>query len=171
MKIRLDWENRIPRNELRSWSKKNCNQETFDWACTELMKEDSDTLLNASFVFSDIIDAQPHLGYAWIEKLTNFLETAKTGTVKRVVFRYFEKISFSEEIEGKVLEVAFNHFVNPKNAIAIKVFAMTTCYNISQKYPELLNELAAEIKYQLPHGSTGFKSRANKILKSISKLI
>jgi len=44
---------------------------------------------------------------------------------------------------------------------------MTVLANIAQKEPELKNELRLVIEQQLSHGSTGFCSRARKVLKMI----
>ena len=45
------------------------------------------------------------------------------------------------------------------------VFSLTVLANLSKKYPEIIPEIKVLIEEQLPHQSTGFKSRANKLLK------
>jgi hypothetical protein len=57
-------------------------------------------------------------------------------------------------------------------SIAIKVFAMTVCYNITKNIPELKTELQITIEDLLQkhhNGSMGINSRAKKILAKLKK--
>ena len=71
---------------------------------------------------------------------------------------------------GKVADVCFDYLASPKEAIAIRVFAMEVLFNICKKEPELADELKLLIEDHYPHSSAGFQSKARKVLKSISKL-
>ena len=75
-----------------------------------------------------------------------------------------------EDLQGALLEVCFEALNSAKSAIAIKVHALEVLYRLCLVWPELKNELVAAIQIQMPYGSTGFKNRANKILKRLEKV-
>jgi len=98
-----------------------------------------------------------------IELLNNPLHPA----VSRNVFRALEDADIPEEYEGEILELAIEELQKANTPVAVKVFAMTVATHIALKYPDLCDELALVIENQLPYGSAGYKSRANKMLKKL----
>jgi len=59
---------------------------------------------------------------------------------------------------------------DPKQAIAVRAFAMTVAFNISKSHPELINELLLILQHILVNEqSAGVKSRAKQIIKVITK--
>jgi len=116
-----------------------------------------------------IADHDPNLIIPYLEKMLINLENPNHDAVVRNTFRSLQYMDIPEDIEGLAFEKAFEFLLNPQNAIAVRVFAMTVCGNIARKYPELKHELVPVIEEQYPYGSAGFKGRANKILKSLQK--
>ena len=100
----------------------------------------------------------------FVDELLDALDSNRHDAVKRCTFRMFQYATFTEEQSGRVVEAAFRHLQNRSNAIAIRVFAMTTIYNVSKTYPELYEELVACISENLNEESAGFKNRAGKII-------
>jgi len=47
---------------------------------------------------------------------------------------------------------------------------MTILFNMTQKIPEIKNELLPIIEDQLPYGSAGFQARGKKIITALKKL-
>lgn len=87
-------------------------------------------------------------------------------TFKRNVVRVWQDISLPEQYLGEIYDICCG-FLNGKEAIAIKVFSMTVCYNISNRFPELKNELLAVIEDVVRKDgqrSKGILSRGNKTL-------
>jgi hypothetical protein len=68
------------------------------------------------------------------------------------------------------MDICFKYLELPDEALAVKVFSMTVPGNLAKKYPEINPELKLLIEDQLPHQTTGFKSRAKKILKQLGNL-
>jgi len=96
------------------------------------------------------------------------LNTSSHAAFLRNSFRFFQYVDVPEEHEGVLFEIAFNYFMDPKKAIAIRVFAMTTCYNIAKQYPELLREVKeAILSLQKENLSAGMRSRSSHLLKKI----
>ena len=115
-----------------------------------------------------IADFDPELIIPYLEQMLINLETPHHDAVIRNTFRTLQNIDIPEEMEGLAFEKAFDFLLNPHNAIAIRVFAMSVCGNIALKYPELKHELIPVIEEQVPHGSTGFINRASKVLKLLN---
>jgi len=97
---------------------------------------------------------------ALIDKLNSSCHVA----IKRCIFRLFQRTSFTEEQAGKVVEIGFIHLQDHSYSIAVRVFAMTTLYQITKTYPELFDELVAVLSSNLDQESTGFRNRAEKII-------
>lgn len=116
-----------------------------------------------------IADHDSQLIIPYLEAMLNNLDAPHHDAVIRNTFRTLQNVEIPEEIEGLAFEKAFEYLLNPQNAVAIRVFAMTVCGNIALKYPELKHELVPVIEEQLPFGSAGYISRANRVLKSLGK--
>ncbi|MEM9546864.1 MAG: hypothetical protein AAGA77_12870 [Bacteroidota bacterium] len=122
---------------------------------------------NAAWPVGKIADHDPQLIRPYLEKMLLNLDAPHHDAVIRNTFRTLQNVEIPEDLEGLAFEKAFDFLLNPQNAIAIRVFAMTVCGNIALKYPELKQELVPVIEEQLPHGSAGFKNRGSKILKKL----
>lgn len=95
-----------------------------------------------------------------IETLSNPSHDAQIRNIVRI----YEDIDIPESIEGELYEKCYKFLTNPQIAIAIRCFSMTVMSKIAEKYPDLRPELVAEIEEHLPHGSSGFKNRGQKIV-------
>lgn len=124
----------------------------------------------ASWPVGMLADRIPNLLIPYLEKMLVNLDTPHHDAIIRNTFRALQNMAIPEEVEGLAFEKAFDFLLNPANAVAIRVFAMTVCGNIALKYPELKQELIPVIEEQFPYGSAGFKSRAKRVLKSLSKV-
>ncbi len=109
--------------------------------------------------------------HPYIPEIVEVLSHSTEDSFTRNVYRILQHMTFDSEHLGPVYEVAYTHLSNPKNAIAVRVFAMSTCANIAQQYPDLAHELIPLIESYYPTGSSGYKARANKELKRLNKLI
>ena len=131
----------------------------------EFMLEGKDRLsLTCAEIIRYMSDLNRRIVDPYIDKLIDTLNTECHDAVKRCIFKMFQYTSFNEKQTGRVVDTAFRHVENRSNAIAIRVFAMTTLYNITKTYPELYDELVACISANLSEESAGFKNRAGKII-------
>jgi hypothetical protein len=108
----------------------------------------------------------PHLK----QMVYNLQDPQLPVAVKRNSVRILQDIEIPEDLMGIAADCCFNFLADPKEAVAVRVFSMTVLYNICQKEPDLGNELKILIEEFLPHGSAGFKSRGNKILRNLKKI-
>ena len=120
----------------------------------------------ASWVMMHCTDRYPWLVRPYLEKLVKNLYQSPGEATKRNTVRLLQFIDIPEALWGEVIEICFRYLTG-NEAIAIKVFSMTVLFNLSQLVPEISEELKINIEDQLPYGSAGFKSRANKILAKL----
>ena len=63
------------------------------------------------------------------------------------------------------MTVAFQFLQDRKEAVAVRVFAMTVIENLSHDKPEIRRELCLFIEDELPYAGAAFRSRGMKILR------
>jgi hypothetical protein len=105
-------------------------------------------------------------------KLINHLKNKNIHSgVIRSVLRIFQEQPIPKKHESFMIDKCFEYIKNPKEAIAVRAFAMTVVYNISKPYPELLSELSIVLTHlNIEHESAGIINRAKNTLKNIAKL-
>ncbi|MES2726059.1 MAG: hypothetical protein V4643_03075 [Bacteroidota bacterium] len=136
-----------------------------------ILGNEKDIANRAAWVLPSInnqyIDAliQPHL-----KQLIPLLGKPVHDGIKRNIVRLLQFTSIPQKLQGITLEHCFQLLNNPKEAIAIRVFAMTVLYNITLKEPDLANELYDCIEMYMEGALPAYKSRGGKILKALSKL-
>ena len=140
----------------------------FDVLIELFMSPDAHTCQRASWILLHCTDNYPDMIQPYLKVLIKNLFTVKEDAVKRNTLRAMQEIEIPEELWGETIEIAFR-FLSSQEAIAIKVFAMTVLYNLSQMIPEIREELRIVIEDQLPYGSAGFKNRGGKILAKLEK--
>ena len=88
--------------------------------------------------------------------------------VKRNIMRLLQFVDIPQKHQGKVIEHCFN-LMDPKEPIAVRVFAMTVLANLAKQHPDLKKELKLVIEDQLPFGTAAYLSRSKKILRQLEK--
>ncbi|MFT4760779.1 MAG: hypothetical protein ACI9XO_000803 [Paraglaciecola sp.] len=117
-------------------------------------------------------EAHPVLIYPHLKKLLDNLQNPEAhNAARRNTIKILSEIDIPKKYQGQALDICFNFLLSMQEHIAVKVFSMQVIFNISKNEPDLLRELAAVIEDQLPYGSTGFKSRGNKILNKIQQVL
>lgn len=106
---------------------------------------------------------RPHLK----EILQRLEQPLAPGVLKRNAVRLFQFITIPKSLHGQVAKICFRFFQNKKEAIAVRVFAMTVLANLAKELPELKNELIPLVEDEMPYGSAGFISRGRKVLKEL----
>jgi hypothetical protein len=122
----------------------------------------------AASIMIHCVDKWDYLLTPYLEKLILNLqnENLKDAT-KRNTVRVLQDVKIPENLHGILANICFQYLQNPSEAIAIKVFSMTIIHNLTKEYPELKKELKFILEEQLPFQSSGFRSRAGKILKDL----
>ncbi len=126
----------------------------------------------AGWVLSECADKYPLLIIPYFRNFIQKLqEPVASDSVKRNIIRVWQHIDIPDEYTDEIYDICFN-FLNSNEAIAIRVFSMTVCYNIARKIPELKTELRLTIEDILlknQDGSAAIISRGKKILAELKK--
>jgi len=104
---------------------------------------------------------------SWIAQIG----TSTHEAFHRSSYRYFQDVDIPEELQGVLYDFAFRDMMKPEQPIAVRVFAMTTCYNIAQHYKELLPELHQAITMVSESDSPGIRSRSRRLLAKIGQTL
>ena len=125
----------------------------------------------ASWPLEFVAQREETLMYPHMTEIIGYLQTSEEDSLLRNLYRSLQHMRFSEDHIGDVYEVAFAHLSDPNSAVAVQVFAMSTCANIAHVYPELAHEIIPTIQDLYDTGSAGYKARAKKELKRLKKLV
>ena len=127
---------------------------------------------HSAWVVCNIARRKPSLLHPYNQQLINKLnESHVSSTFKRNVVRAWQEIDLPEEHLGEIYDLCFS-YITGKEAIAVKVFSMTICYNITNKFPELKPELLVAIEDILikdGQKSNGILSRGGKTVQLLKK--
>ncbi len=138
----------------------------FDQLMTLFFDKEYRVTQRAAWVVSHCGKNHPELIIPYIDKMIKNLKKEVHVAVVRNTLRLLQDMDIPPHLWGITADICFK--IMESNApIAVKVFGMTVLANICEKEPDLKNELRLIIEDQLPYGSAGFKSRANKILKRL----
>lgn len=147
------------------------DQQSFEALMQCFLSDNSRLCQCASNPLSKIGELKPQLLIPYYPNFLEQLERPKHDAVVRNIFRIWQFVDIPEAYEGFIYDKSIAFLENPNNAIAIRVFAMTVASNIALKYPALIPEVVTLIELYFDNGSAGFKSRATKLLKKMSRTL
>lgn len=147
------------------------NQQHFDELFQHFISDEYRVVQRAAWPISYCVIACPSLlTKHWKTLVINLKKQHLPDAVKRNSLRMIQYIEIPGKYQGELMDICFNYLQTPKEAVAIKVFAMTVLANMATKYPEIKNELKIVIENDLPTQKAAFKNRANKTLKVLENL-
>jgi hypothetical protein len=121
----------------------------------------------AAWPLSCCVEAHPALIKPHLKPVLKMLDKQDAHVaVKRNILRFLQDIEIPKRLYGAVTERCFS-LMNPKEPIAVRVFAMTVLANIADEEPDLKKELRIVIEDQLPYASAGYLSRARRVLSGL----
>lgn len=121
----------------------------------------------AAWPLSYCVEEHPALIKPHLKSVLKMLDKKDAhDAVKRNILRFLQHIEIPKQFYGTVADRCFT-LMDPKEPIAVRVFAMTVLANIAKQEPDLQKELRIVIEDQLPFASTGFLARARKVLRGL----
>jgi len=113
-------------------------------------------------------ETHPNLIRPHLKKIVRNLKNPDLhDAVRRNTVLLLQFVEIPRSLQGEVASHCYAMFRDPKAPIAIRVFSMTVLTRIAQVQPELKSELKIMIEDQLLYASSGFLSRARKVLKQL----
>ena len=125
----------------------------------------------ASWTVGKIGELHPELILPFIPKMIANLQYPLHDAFVRNTVRAWQYMEIPEEYEGQIYDICFDYISNPEYPNSIRAFSMQVCFNIAKAYPELLEELALQLKGCAKEPRKGVQSRANKILHKTSEIL
>lgn len=119
----------------------------------------------AAHVVSILYDRNPDLIKPYIPQFIEKLKEPKLkGSLKRNILRILQHGNVPEDSKGFVYDLVFQWMMDPKEEIAVRAFACTVLYQISQDYFDLKYELKSALDLILEENplAPGVLSRARK---------
>jgi hypothetical protein len=95
-------------------------------------------------------------------------ESTLRSFLRIISFSDIGKISLRQH--GLLADLCFNKLKSGFSAIAVKAYSMEILYKLVIIYPELGNELAAQINLLQADGSAGIKARGQMILRKLAEI-
>lgn len=145
------------------------NQQRFDELFRLFLNDEYRVTQRAGWPLSYCVEKHPQLIQKHFTKLIKNLRKPNLhNAVKRNTIRILQNIPIPEKLHGEVMDLCFAYIIDPKENVAVKAFSLTVLLNLSRRYPDIRNELKIVIEERWPHETTGFHSRARKVLKELS---
>jgi len=89
--------------------------------------------------------------------------------LKRHALRMIARNPFPEGAEGELMNIAFEWLISTTESVAVKMYCIQILYRLSEKEPDILQELYDTIEFQISDGTPGFKSIGSKMMRQIDK--
>ncbi len=121
----------------------------------------------AAWIVSHCADMHPALIAPWLAPMIKKMkEPGVHDAVPRNVLRILEGIEIPEKLLGVVTTLCFDYLSSGESPIAVKANAMTILQRISEREPDLKNELHAIIGQMLPYMGPALKVRSREVMSA-----
>lgn len=122
----------------------------------------------AAWMIDKIHDKHPELVKKYIPEITRFVTVTKSPGKKRHLIKLISLNDIAPNDLATMLNFCLNVFTDTAEPISVRVHAMQVLYNVSEKEPDLKNELIELIENEIElHNSPGLSSRGKKILRKL----
>jgi hypothetical protein len=136
------------------------------------MEENERVNWRASWAADKINEMIPGIAAEWIPKLTESLHRLKHNGKKRQYLKLISLYPISENDESFLFDYCLEKLSAQTEDIAVRVYSMQILYNISEKEPELKEELLQIIEQEMEYRSSpGILTRGKKLASCLRKEI
>jgi hypothetical protein len=124
----------------------------------------------AAWPISVCVERNPEIILPHLSRLIKFLDSENIhDAVKRNTLRLLQFVEIPKRVHAKVLDVCFKYLNDPREPVAIHVFAMAVIAKLALEHGDIKKELSIVIEDKLPYSSPAFRSRGSKILSQMAK--
>lgn len=119
------------------------------------------------WIIDNATENYPEMLDPLIPEIVEHLNKTQSGSLKRHFTRMLCRIEIPDELLGQVVNRCFE-LLSPAEPVAVRANAMQVLFNVSQREPDLKQELAAVIESLMEEGGTaGFMNRAERLLHKL----
>jgi hypothetical protein len=139
----------------------------------EIAMEDNGRInWRASWAADKINESIPGIAADWIPKLTESLPGLAHKGKKRQYLKLISLYPIAERNESFLFDFCMDKLAAENEDVSIRVYAMQILYNISEKEPELKEELLQIIEQEMEYRPTpGILTRGKKLASRLRKEI
>ena len=124
----------------------------------------------AAYMADKINDINPELLQPFLTEMIEQVKIEKNDGKKRHFLKLISLNELPTEQQGVMLDFCMKTFTSAKETLAVRVHAMQILYNISEKEPDLKQEILAIIEHEMEnHSSPGIVSRGKKLVWKLRK--
>ncbi len=144
------------------------NQERFDHLMHLFFTDEYRVVQRAAYAVSHCTDQHIELVYPHLPAMVEYLKDRSVHiAIRRNIVRILAQLEIPEKVMGDVATLCFDFLIDPKEAVAVKIYSMEVLYHLTLKEPDLKNELILVIEENMVYGSAGVRSRGRKVLKRL----
>ncbi len=122
----------------------------------------------ACWALTNSAEVNPHLLEPHFKALVNALGKAgQSEERKRSIVRTLQFVDIPKSQQGKAATICFGFVNDPGEAIAVRCFSISVLERLANQNPGLRHELRLVLEDHLNYGSSGFRSRASRVLKRL----
>lgn len=111
----------------------------------------------------------PRFVTRWLAHVLPLLNRVSTPAVRRNTLRCLQFVDVPGHHRSAVASLCFKYLADRREAVAVRVFAMTVLAKLARSYPELGRELSILVEDEMPYGSAAFSARARRLFPGLSK--
>ena len=128
--------------------------------------------MRAARILTLCTSKNPTLIRPHIKTIIQSLESTKVEGVRRGFFKILSEVPdlINEECLGLLADLAFDWMGDPKQAIAIRVYAIDLLLHVVKKYPDLRYEFVGNLETIMEDGSSGLKSKCKHTLRKLNNI-
>lgn len=170
MELRAELSQRATRAQMIKLAKKICGDKALYHDLIQLIIHAEKPIPQyGAWLLQHCGDENPELIIPYVAELLELIEGEVHDGVRRGVLRSFADIQLPTDTLGKAADLCFHYLEDPKEAVAVRVFAMTVLWNVCKTEPDLMNELKLLIESVTPTGSAALAARGRMVLKEMKK--
>ena len=123
----------------------------------------------SAWVVGDLGQKHPEMFVKWLPQLIEVLNSKNVhGSLKRNALRILEKTNIPDEYLDAATDVCFKLLADPFEEVAIRAFSMGVLAQSCERVPELWPELQLILEENMPHATSAFVNRAQKMIAKFS---
>ena len=137
----------------------------------ESHSQDKKLAFRASWILTKVCDRFPEIIYPFLSQIVDSLNRIDNESTLRSFLRIISLSDIGQinvRQHGLLAEFCFSMLKSGFSAIAVKAYSMEILYKLVLIYPELGNELSAQINLLQVEGSAGIIARGQMILKKLA---
>jgi 8-oxo-dGTP diphosphatase len=134
---------------------------------------DKKLAFRASWILTKVCDRFPEIIYPFLSQIVDSLNRIDNESTLRSFLRIISLSDIGQinvRQHGLLAEFCFSMLKSGFSAIAVKAYSMEILYKLVLIYPELGNELSAQINLLQVEGSAGIIARGQMILKKLAEI-